>query len=174
MFFVLSGYLITTLLLGARDSSLDSGGARAGISWRFGVRRVLRLFPAYYLVILVALALGVRGIVELWPWHPTLGGKHSYGLGMAARDVLRGRSPRNRGRQPLSDSLEEAFTQQRFEAVILSKRTDFPGFRDNYRRSRRIESPAPVTGSPYHPREVWVPKLPDAGGLPQGSTPDTR
>ena len=71
LFFVLSGYLITTLLLGARDRSLDSGGARAGIWWRFGVRRVLRLFPAYYLVILVALALGVRGIVDLWPWHLT-------------------------------------------------------------------------------------------------------
>ena len=108
------------------------------------------------------------------PWHPTLAGKHSYGLGMAARDVLRGRSSRNRGRQPLSDSLEEAFTQQRFGAVILSKRTDFPGFRDNYWRSRLIESPAPVTGAPYHPREVWVPKLADAAALPQGSTPDTR
>lgn len=109
-----------------------------------------------------------------YPWHPALAGKHPYGLGMAARDVLRARSTRNRGGPPLSKSLEQAFTQRRFEAVILSKRTDFPGFRDNYRRSHRIESPAPVTGSPYHPSEVWVPKLPDLGALPQGSTQGTR
>jgi hypothetical protein len=93
-----------------------------------------------------------------YPWHPTMAGKHSYGLGMAARDVLRGRSPHNRGLQPLSESLEEAFAERRFTAVILSKRTDFPGFRKHYRRDRVVQSPAPVTGAPYHPREVWVPR----------------
>jgi peptidoglycan/LPS O-acetylase OafA/YrhL len=69
LFFVLSGYLITTLLLSARDAHPDTTNDRAGVWWRFGVRRVLRLFPAYYVVILVGLALGVRGIVDLWPWH---------------------------------------------------------------------------------------------------------
>lgn len=71
LFFVLSGFLITTLLLNARDGSASSANARIGVWWRFGIRRVLRLFPAYYVVILIGLVLGVRAIVELWPWHVT-------------------------------------------------------------------------------------------------------
>ncbi|MGB5544969.1 MAG: acyltransferase [Polyangiales bacterium] len=71
LFFVLSGYLITTLLLNARDAYPDSASARVGVWWRFGIRRALRLFPAYYLVIVIGLAFGVTGIVGLWPWHVT-------------------------------------------------------------------------------------------------------
>jgi len=71
LFFVLSGYLITTLLLNARDAYPDATNARLGVWWRFGVRRTLRLFPAYYVVILLGVVLGVSAIVDLWPWHVT-------------------------------------------------------------------------------------------------------
>ena len=107
-------------------------------------------------------------------WLPTRAGKQSYGLGMAARDVLRGRSPRNRGREPLSESLREAFAHQRFQAVILSSRTQFPGLRENYQRARPIDSPAPITGARYYPREVWVPRSLDPAVSPQTRTPDIR
>lgn len=62
LFFVLSGMLITEQLIGAR------GGGAAALG-RFYIRRVLRLWPAYYLVLgflLVADAEGFRAVA--W-WH---------------------------------------------------------------------------------------------------------
>ena len=49
LFFALSGFLITRILLGVRD--VPSRGAAV---WRFYLRRGLRLFPAFFLVLSLA------------------------------------------------------------------------------------------------------------------------
>jgi peptidoglycan/LPS O-acetylase OafA/YrhL len=51
LFFVLSGFLITRILLGARS---EKEGNRGGILRRFYCRRFLRLFPPYYLYLAFA------------------------------------------------------------------------------------------------------------------------
>lgn len=62
-FFVLSGFLITAVLLRARHRSDQSAPLVA-----FYLRRGLRIFPAYYLVLLVA-GLITRDVSAEWPWH---------------------------------------------------------------------------------------------------------
>lgn len=61
VFFVLSGYLITRLLL----DELDASG---GISLRrFYLRRALRIFPAFYAYVAVVALLGLAGAIRLEP-----------------------------------------------------------------------------------------------------------
>lgn len=60
LFFVLSGYLITGILLGARSDSSDSA-ARIGILRMFYIRRCLRIFPLYYAVVVLITLAGVYG-----------------------------------------------------------------------------------------------------------------
>lgn len=57
LFFVLSGFLITTILL--------EGGSAAG----FYVRRIFRLAPALYLALALALLLDLDGMRATWKWH---------------------------------------------------------------------------------------------------------
>jgi peptidoglycan/LPS O-acetylase OafA/YrhL len=65
-FFTLSGFLITGILL----QSFDSDPARPARVWRyFYVRRLLRLAPAFYAVILALVLLGIQPIASSWPWH---------------------------------------------------------------------------------------------------------
>jgi peptidoglycan/LPS O-acetylase OafA/YrhL len=59
LFFVLSGYLITGILLRARQAAEDIGGSRRLAVRQFYVRRALRILPLYYLVIAVAFALNL-------------------------------------------------------------------------------------------------------------------
>jgi peptidoglycan/LPS O-acetylase OafA/YrhL len=57
IFFVLSGFLITRILLTNRNQ-LDAGKGSLGVTYRnFFVRRALRIFPLYYLVITAVLVL---------------------------------------------------------------------------------------------------------------------
>ncbi len=63
VFFVMSGYLITTLLLKEEDRT-------GGISLRaFYLRRALRLFPALWLYLLVVGAFCLAGQLPNHPWH---------------------------------------------------------------------------------------------------------
>jgi peptidoglycan/LPS O-acetylase OafA/YrhL len=79
LFFVLSGFLITGLLLDAVDAC--RGGPRAVAMWRFYGRRALRIFPVYYLVLAIALLVGPADALShfwslcveeqfylFWPW----------------------------------------------------------------------------------------------------------
>ena len=65
-FFVLSGFLITSILLDLRDSSISYSAARY-----FFARRMRRLLPALLVAILVGSALGVGGLPQDWFWHMT-------------------------------------------------------------------------------------------------------
>ncbi|QKZ15755.1 acyltransferase [Spirosoma sp. KUDC1026] len=57
IFFVLSGFLITRILLNNRNQ-INAGNGSLGITYRnFFVRRALRIFPLYYLVITAVLVL---------------------------------------------------------------------------------------------------------------------
>jgi len=67
LFFVLSGFLITSLLLQARDSA-EAAGSRGAAIRRFYLRRALRIFPIYYLVIVLALFFGPGDAREQIPW----------------------------------------------------------------------------------------------------------
>ena len=63
VFFVLSGYLITTLLLREEERT-------GSISLRlFYLRRALRLFPALWLYLLVVSLIWFSGLLPHHPWH---------------------------------------------------------------------------------------------------------
>lgn len=64
LFFVLSGFLITRILLGLRDAP-----DRTSAVGRFYLRRALRLFPAFYVVLAAAWVAEVPLAATTWPWH---------------------------------------------------------------------------------------------------------
>lgn len=66
LFFVLSGFLITRILLGLREAP-----DRASAVGRFYLRRALRLFPAFYVVLALAWAADVPLAATTWQWHAT-------------------------------------------------------------------------------------------------------
>ena len=67
LFFVLSGFLITGILLRSRPVDL---GISMGTALRvFYARRFLRIFPLYYGVLAICLLFGVGPIHSTWPWH---------------------------------------------------------------------------------------------------------
>lgn len=67
LFFVLSGFLITGILLDARNSVSESGRLR--VLGRFYIRRALRICPIYYLLISVGFLVGLPGFYESFPWN---------------------------------------------------------------------------------------------------------
>ncbi|MGO9123988.1 MAG: acyltransferase family protein [Terriglobales bacterium] len=70
LFFVLSGFLITGILL---DNKTDENHPQLGmllVTWRrFYIRRCLRIFPLFYLVLVSALVFDLKPIRDTWPWH---------------------------------------------------------------------------------------------------------
>ncbi len=60
-FFVLSSYLITRILLGAKEKALDRGVGRGKVAAVFLLRRTLRIFPAYYLYLIVLMLFPAEG-----------------------------------------------------------------------------------------------------------------
>jgi peptidoglycan/LPS O-acetylase OafA/YrhL len=71
VFFVLSGFLITGILLRSRVLR-DAGRTPAGVALRrFYIRRILRIFPLYYFALAIAWYARVAGAREGIVWHAT-------------------------------------------------------------------------------------------------------
>ena len=69
LFFVLSGFLITKILLDDRISAELNGQKKVGVIKNFLLRRCLRIFPIYYLSLIVILIFdrtNVSGLRDHW------------------------------------------------------------------------------------------------------------
>jgi peptidoglycan/LPS O-acetylase OafA/YrhL len=71
LFFVLSGFLITRILLEGRDGVEERGQGRFSFIRQFYARRFLRIFPIYYLIVALALIVNLPPAREIWPWLVT-------------------------------------------------------------------------------------------------------
>jgi len=69
LFFVLSGFLITSILLECRFLVRDGRGPAGAVIRTFYVRRFLRIFPIFYLTLGVAVAFDVGHIRSIAGWH---------------------------------------------------------------------------------------------------------
>lgn len=68
-FFVLSGFLITGILLKSKLANETSGASHLATIRSFVIRRSLRIFPAYYLTVTVLILLNVPPVRELAGWY---------------------------------------------------------------------------------------------------------
>lgn len=68
-FFVLSGFLITSILLKSKLANEAKGVSHLPSLKSFVIRRSLRIFPAYYLTVTVLVLLNVPPVRELAPWY---------------------------------------------------------------------------------------------------------
>ncbi len=81
LFFVLSGFLITGILLGSRQGMSVAGVQPRHAIRQFYARRVLRIFPLYYAVVLVGILINAEAAREYAPWLLT----YTINLKMAAQ-----------------------------------------------------------------------------------------
>ena len=68
LFFVLSGFLITGILLRARQTVEQGLASRREVLQQFYIRRALRIFPLYYGVLLAAWVFGSAEARDQLPW----------------------------------------------------------------------------------------------------------
>jgi peptidoglycan/LPS O-acetylase OafA/YrhL len=68
LFFVLSGFLITRILITSREKFKDSQNGFQSYFKRFFIRRSLRIFPVYYLCILLLFVFNVPPVREKLGW----------------------------------------------------------------------------------------------------------
>jgi peptidoglycan/LPS O-acetylase OafA/YrhL len=68
LFFVLSGFLITGILMKGREHIASAGLKPAYVFRQFYARRALRIFPLYYLVLLIAVLVNADSAREYAPW----------------------------------------------------------------------------------------------------------
>lgn len=71
LFFVLSGFLITGILLDCRNAAEQNSAPAIFFIRQFYARRFLRIFPIYYLVVLITLIVGLPPAREIWGWLVT-------------------------------------------------------------------------------------------------------
>ena len=69
LFFVLSGFLITGILIRARSGAETLEVSRGSVLQAFYIRRFLRIFPIYYLTVAVVATLGIANMRSEFPWH---------------------------------------------------------------------------------------------------------
>jgi peptidoglycan/LPS O-acetylase OafA/YrhL len=71
LFFVLSGYLITDILLRNKLKYEQLSISKLPLIRVFYIRRILRIFPIYFLTIFFLLFISYRNIKEIFPWLAT-------------------------------------------------------------------------------------------------------
>jgi len=71
LFFVLSGFLITSIVLRVRGDATHAGQPAVVTLRRFYLRRFLRILPPYYALLAVTAALDVPGVRDALGWHLT-------------------------------------------------------------------------------------------------------
>lgn len=69
VFFVLSGFLITSILIAGRQRIEDGQSSMKTEIKIFYARRFLRIFPLYYAVVFGGAILGIGAIVDYLGWH---------------------------------------------------------------------------------------------------------
>jgi peptidoglycan/LPS O-acetylase OafA/YrhL len=69
LFFVLSGFLLTSILLRERGAADRQHIPQRLVLRDFYVRRILRIWPAYYFALAAAVALGGDSIARTFGWH---------------------------------------------------------------------------------------------------------
>lgn len=69
LFFVLSGFLITTILLKCRQNIASKSVTASFTLRRFYIRRFLRIFPLYYAVLIFLALLNISPVRETLIWH---------------------------------------------------------------------------------------------------------
>ncbi len=68
MFFVLSGFLISQILISSRVFSEEKGEKKIHSIKQFYIRRTLRIFPIYYITIIILYILNIQNIREKFIW----------------------------------------------------------------------------------------------------------
>jgi peptidoglycan/LPS O-acetylase OafA/YrhL len=69
LFFVLSGFLLTRILLTESGEARDREIPRGRVLFDFYIRRILRIWPAYYFVLIAAVVLGATSVERTFAWH---------------------------------------------------------------------------------------------------------
>jgi peptidoglycan/LPS O-acetylase OafA/YrhL len=69
LFFVISGFLITGILLDARNRAVEQGVDLRLVVRRFYIRRFLRIFPLFYGTLALTYLAGVDAVRESIQWH---------------------------------------------------------------------------------------------------------
>ena len=68
MFFVISGFLITDILLRESDQ-IAHGNSVKQVLVAFYMRRLLRIVPALYLMLFIGWCIGLEGLAPTLAWH---------------------------------------------------------------------------------------------------------